>query len=384
MNIAIDIDDTLTDSFDYFLPFVAEYFSADADDLRARRISYSNLPAAWKDQEIAFARSCYDRLAAQTPFKPDAARSVAQLRAQGHRIIIITGRTDEFYTDPYRTTREELANGEMVYDKLICTMDKAGACRAEAIDVLIDDLPANCRHAAECGIPALLFLSRANQGEPTEQLRVENWTEALAAVAQIERGYPNRTNAQQLLAAAEQINPGPWANHCRVAARCAEAIARSCGLDAEKAYVLGLLHDIGRRFRVRDLGHIYYGYQYMRRLGYAQVARVCLSHSFPNRDLQLYIGQIDIPAGEAETVKNLLATMQWDAYDELIQLCDALAGSEGVVDIEERMADVRRRYGRYPQAQWDKNVELQRAFEKKAGRSIADMVGGAAAFGVYS
>ena len=26
MNIAIDIDDTLTQSFDYFLPFVAEYF----------------------------------------------------------------------------------------------------------------------------------------------------------------------------------------------------------------------------------------------------------------------------------------------------------------------------------------------------------------------
>ena len=25
MNIAIDIDDTLTESFDYFLPYVAEY-----------------------------------------------------------------------------------------------------------------------------------------------------------------------------------------------------------------------------------------------------------------------------------------------------------------------------------------------------------------------
>lgn len=31
MNIAIDIDDTLTESFDYFLPFVAEYFGADVN-----------------------------------------------------------------------------------------------------------------------------------------------------------------------------------------------------------------------------------------------------------------------------------------------------------------------------------------------------------------
>ena len=29
MNIAIDIDDTLTESFDYFLPYVAEYFDVD-------------------------------------------------------------------------------------------------------------------------------------------------------------------------------------------------------------------------------------------------------------------------------------------------------------------------------------------------------------------
>ena len=32
----------------------------------------------------------------------------------------------------------------------------------------------------------------------------------------------------------------------------------------------------------------------------------------------------------------------------LIQLCDALAGAEGVLEIEARMEDVRRRYGAYP------------------------------------
>lgn len=28
MNIAVDIDDTLTDTFDYYIPFVAEFFGA--------------------------------------------------------------------------------------------------------------------------------------------------------------------------------------------------------------------------------------------------------------------------------------------------------------------------------------------------------------------
>ena len=47
MNIAVDIDDTLTNSFDYFLPFVAEYFGADEKELKERNISYSNLPEEW-------------------------------------------------------------------------------------------------------------------------------------------------------------------------------------------------------------------------------------------------------------------------------------------------------------------------------------------------
>lgn len=39
MNIAIDIDDTLTDSFSYFQPFVAEYFGADVTQLKRNNIS---------------------------------------------------------------------------------------------------------------------------------------------------------------------------------------------------------------------------------------------------------------------------------------------------------------------------------------------------------
>ena len=375
MNIAIDIDDTLTNSFDYFVPFVAEYFGAEEKELRDRNISYSTLPEEWKKDALGFYKTYYDRVVTDTPFKPDAAQAVEKLRELGHRVVIITGRSTAFYTDPYKTTEEELAKGGIPYDKLICTLDKADACVAENISVLIDDLPANCASVAEKGIAALVFTSKGNQNDKTEFLRVGNWTEALAAISQIERGYPDRENAEKLLAAAEEINPGPWGNHCRVAAQCAAKIAKSCSMDEEKAYVLGLLHDIGRRFLVRDMGHIYYGYQYMQRLGFNMVARVCLSHSFPSQNVDIYIGKIDIPEKEAKMAEKLLYEMQYDDYDRLIQLCDALAGSEGVLDIEERMADVKRRYGNYPQEQWDKNVELKRYFEENAGRNIYEIVG---------
>ena len=37
-------------------------------------------------------------------------------------------------------------------------------------------------------------------------------------------------------------------------------------------------------------------------------------------------------------------------------------------------ADVKRRYGSYPQEKWDANLALKAYFEKKAGRSMADLL----------
>lgn len=186
---------------------------------------------------------------------------------------------------------------------------------------------------------------------------------------------PTRAEAERLLKEAELNNPGPWGNHSRVAAHCAEKIAESCdGLDAEKAYVLGLLHDIGRKFGARHLGHVSDGYTYMMSLGYDEAAKICLTHSFNNQSTKEYIGNFDTSDEELELINTTLAGVILDDYDRLIQLCDSLAGSEGVMDIEERMGDVKRRYGSYPQAKWDSNIRIKEYFEKKAGKSIYDIV----------
>ena len=56
-------------------------------------------------------------------------------------------------------------------------------------------------------------------------------------------------------------------------------------------------------------------------------------------------------------------------------LCDSLAGAEGVLDIEERMLDVKRRYGAYPQHKWDINLALKAHFEVLCGgRNIYEVV----------
>ena len=182
---------------------------------------------------------------------------------------------------------------------------------------------------------------------------------------------PTREKAEKLLLEAEECNPGPWGNHSRVAAHCAEKIAMECNdLDADKAYILGLLHDIGRKFGVRHLGHVSDGYTYMMSLGYDEVAQICLTHSFNNQTTDEYIGKFDTTDEELKMIQDALKAVTFDDYDRLIQLCDALAGTERVLDIEERMEDVRRRYGSYPQEKWNGNLALKKCFEEKMGKDI--------------
>lgn len=188
--------------------------------------------------------------------------------------------------------------------------------------------------------------------------------------------YPDRKEAQRLLEEGLSCNPGPGGNHSRVAAACAEKIAAACeGMDPQKAYILGLLHDIGRKFGVKHLGHVYDGYRYMMELGYDEAAKICLTHSFSVPDLRTYIGRFDIPPEQQEELREALAGTEYDDYDRLIQLCDCLAGPDGVMEMEARMEDVAKRYGYYPEEKRKKNLELKEAFEARAGKEIYELVG---------
>lgn len=187
---------------------------------------------------------------------------------------------------------------------------------------------------------------------------------------------PTREEAEKILKEAEKCNPGAWGNHSRITACCAEKIAEECdSLDSEKAYILGLLHDIGRKFGVSHLRHVSDGYSYMMSLGFDEAAKICLTHSFNNQTLDDYIGRFDTTKDELNLIEDKLKAIEMNDYDRLIQLCDSLAGSEKILNIEERMADVKRRYGQYPQEKWNKNLQLKQYFENKIGKDIYAVVG---------
>ena len=182
---------------------------------------------------------------------------------------------------------------------------------------------------------------------------------------------PTRIEARKLLEEGYRRNPGAWKDHSIITAECAYKIAERCtGMDPEKAYILGLLHDIGRREGITYIAHVIDGYRYLTALGYDEAARICITHSFARQDIKDYIGKIDIPTDALAELKQLLAGYNYDDYDRLIQLFDGIALPTGSVSVEERIADVKKRYGSYPEEKRNKTLELKRYFEEKSGLDI--------------
>jgi len=139
-------------------------------------------------------------------------------------------------------------------------------------------------------------------------------------------------------------------------AQAAEAIARRCaGLDHQMAYILGCLHDIGRRVGVTGMRHVIDGYRYLISLGFDETARICLTHSYPIKVAASGFGGWDGSEAELQFVQDYLDRIEYTPYDRLIQLCDSLALPNGFCLIEKRLIDVVMRYGfnQYAIPKWE-------------------------------
>lgn len=73
----------------------------------------------------------------------------------------------------------------------------------------------------------------------------------------------DRKFAEKLLLEAKSMNEGAWIEHSYNVAHLAEKIA---GMDSEKAYILGMFHDIGRRNGNMQARHAIEGVQFLTRI----------------------------------------------------------------------------------------------------------------------
>lgn len=190
---------------------------------------------------------------------------------------------------------------------------------------------------------------------------------------------PTRQEAARFIMEAESRNPGNWALHSQFTASAAEAIAKVCShLDAETAYIMGLLHDIGRREGITYMRHALDGYRFLKSMGYEEIGRICITHTFWLNCLEEYPGKWDCSEEETAFLKAYLDGLEYDDYDRLIQLCDCLALPSGFCLLEKRLVDVALRYGttEYTTRKWRSLFLNKEKLERQMGCSLYDLLPG--------
>lgn len=183
----------------------------------------------------------------------------------------------------------------------------------------------------------------------------------------------NVERAEYELNKAYKLNPTDWAKHSKYVAKACKIIAERCeDLDEEKAYIYGLLHDIGRYAGITSERHLIDGYKYCINYGWEKLAQICISHAFMIQDIETAIGEFDINEEDYNFMKEFIKNAKYDDYDLLVQLCDSLAMTTGFCILEKRFIDVAIRYGTFKHSalRWKRIFEIKKYFESKIGISI--------------
>ncbi|MCR6852346.1 HD domain-containing protein [Paenibacillus jamilae] len=191
----------------------------------------------------------------------------------------------------------------------------------------------------------------------------------------------DRTYAKELLEWAYEQNPGPWFEHSLHVAHATEniiieLIKKGYKLDADIAYNAALLHDIGRyKGFTKSVIHSYDGYMYMNDLGYTGNAVICVTHSFPckNEHINIAAEWSLVPDHmRSRLVEILNEHCNYDLYNKVITLCDALADANGFTTLERRLISVGLRHGTtsHTSLHWKGFYAIKKELEALIGKSI--------------
>lgn len=180
MNIGIDIDNVISD---YDNCFIKECLLHDKT-LRNNgviNIYSSNIFGMfdWTPEEAdSFYKNNAERIATNLTPIYHSKEYIDKLKADGHKIIIITARDDGTWCNPHTLTRTWLSNNHIYYDKLIFTRGasfKLEKCFENNINLMIDDSKTVYLDCIKHNISALLMDTIGNRD--ISATRVHSWKE---------------------------------------------------------------------------------------------------------------------------------------------------------------------------------------------------------------
>ena len=193
MNIGIDIDDTISETFETLLPYAQKYTIEDLKIKSEINMNQDFLDHfyivkmnGWKEEEaISFWNKYYGEILKKVNIKKFAAEVINKLKQEGNKIYFITARWDMPNDNIQEITKQWLKKNNVEYDELIINAsDKLQLIKEKNIDVFIDDSFKNCKNIAEnSNTKVYMMTSRVNGTFNHEKItRVYSWPEIYSLI----------------------------------------------------------------------------------------------------------------------------------------------------------------------------------------------------------
>jgi len=185
MIIGIDIDDTITDTYEVMVNYAQEFT---VDVLKREPIIrensscidhfYTKFLHNWKSgEDEEFLEAYYEQIIKNVKPKTLAVKYLRKLQEEGNKIVLITARWTSDKFDVEKLTQEWIKKNGIPSDKLIINAEnKLVAANQENIDVFVDDSYKNCEMVSSIGVKVYLMDTRINRGLNNEKIeRVYSW-----------------------------------------------------------------------------------------------------------------------------------------------------------------------------------------------------------------
>ena len=194
MNIGIDIDDTISNTFETFLPYMKEFIEQDLKrELNlnlSSKTDYYNIVEKYglsKKEAKIFWMKYYIPMLENVKPKQSAVEIINKLKDKGNKVILITARVDDEIVDARAITEKWLEENKINYDKLIINShDKLEITKRENIDIFIDDSIRNCEMVSSGNIKTYMFLTRNNEYYENENMeKVTSWDEFYEKIKEV-------------------------------------------------------------------------------------------------------------------------------------------------------------------------------------------------------
>ena len=178
MNIGIDIDDTISNTYDISIKWLKREIIPDL----SKAVNDNYIIDAFglsSSEEADFWEKYWEKILNDIKPKEDAVNIINKLKSDENRIVIITARWDMCGISAFEVSKEWLKRNNICFDELIVNaQNKADIASDKNIDYFIDDSIKNCEEVSQRGIKSYLFSAEINKHYNSDSIKkVYSWKE---------------------------------------------------------------------------------------------------------------------------------------------------------------------------------------------------------------